>query len=41
MTATIKIKLALRPTQKPINRAKEGKRRVCQKWIATETPLLR
>ena len=41
MTATIKIKLALRPTQKPINRAKEWKRRVCQKWIATETPLLR
>ena len=30
MTATIKIKVALRPTQKPINRAKEGKRRVCQ-----------
>ena len=29
MTATIKIKVALRPTQKPINRAKEGKRRVC------------
>ena len=36
MTATIKIKVALRPTQKPINRAKEGKRRVCQKWKLCE-----